>query len=204
MEVDEEVATPPPLPPEGFSGVWPPSTNARPVSAPLRRPAGLVLGRVPSKITLSVWDTPVEMAGPPPGVPIKEMAVSAKETLVPAKVTPEPLIMSVRLPDQMVVGMLIQTEESTKEVDPAVYTQAQLLARQCGTEAREVATASAGQPSWVEPWLDANGDACGNNSGCTLESAAGSDSDSGSASRCCKPTGDRLVEGEARCVDESP
>ena len=94
MEVDEEVATLP-LPPEGFSGDWPPSTTARPVSAPLRRLAGLVRGHVPSKITLSVWDTPVEMAGPPPGVTIKNMAVSAKEMLVPAKVTSEPLIMSV-------------------------------------------------------------------------------------------------------------
>ena len=126
MEVDEEVATLP-LPPEGFSGVWPPSTNARPVSAPLRRPAGLVLGRAP--ITLSVWDIPVEMAGPPPGVTIKNMVVSAKEMLAPAKVTSEPLIMSVTLPDQMAAGMRVKTEESTKEVDLAVYTQAQQLVR---------------------------------------------------------------------------
>ena len=37
-------------------------------------------------------------------------------------------------------------------MDLAVHTQAQQLVRQRGTEARELATASAGQPSWLEPW----------------------------------------------------
>jgi hypothetical protein len=60
--------------------------------------------------------------------------------------------MSVRLPDQMVVAMPVKTEASTTEVDPAVYTQAQQLVRQCGTETREAATASVGQPLWLEPW----------------------------------------------------
>ena len=66
----------------------------------------------------SVWDTPVDIAGPPPAVSINEMAVHAKGMPVPAKVAPGPLIMSATLPEQVVVGMFIKVEESMKEVDP--------------------------------------------------------------------------------------